>query len=144
MASGHREWEVVVLNDDAIVPPGYVQELSRQMRSAGAAAAGYRHTGPVLHKKLGPTRLGPDERLPGHAFMLAGEHNLRFDERLRWWCGDNDMDLQARRKGGTLILPGDPVQHLHPDESTASSGVLQHQTGLDMKVFVDKWGFRPW
>lgn len=143
-ACGFDTWDVAVLNDDAIISPGWFDGLSSHMRGYGCHAAGY---GPVLvptaHIAPGVTRL--EARLPGYAFLLRGESELLADERLQWWCGDNDLDMQARQAGGTLILP-DPgmVQHLYPDQSTAADGRLQHQTGIDMATFVEKWGFRPW
>lgn len=134
-------WEVAVLNDDAIVSPRWFQELAEAMRSAGAAAASFcGDGGPWLHKTPGVTPLS--QRLCGWAFILAGELGVRADERLRWWCGDNDLDMQSRRLGGTLVLPGDPVRHLFPNQST--TGVLAEQTAVDMATFVEKWGFRPW
>lgn len=137
----HTNWEVAVLNDDAIVPPSFFEQLSAAMRSAGAAAGSYcGDGGPWLHTTPGVTSLS--QRLCGWAFMLNGGRGLRADERLRWWCGDNDLDMQARQKGGTLVLPGDPVEHLYPNGST--TGVLAEQTALDMATFVEKWGFRPW
>lgn len=137
----HVDWEIAVLNDDAIVPPFFFEQLSTAMRSAGAAAGSYcGGGGPWLHTQPGVTPLS--QRLCGWAFMLNGGRGLRADERLRWWCGDNDLDMQARLKGGTLVLPGDPVQHLYPDQSTR--GVLAEQTALDMMAFVEIWGFRPW
>jgi len=139
-ADGVGQWEVAVLNDDVIVPPYWFAELGTQMRSASCAAAGY---GPRLavHRTPGTTDLM--DRLPGFAFILAGETGIRADEDLRWWCGDNDLDMQARAISGTLIWPGEVV-HLYPDLSTYFNPVLQAQTGLDMDRFVKKWGFRPW
>jgi hypothetical protein len=141
------DWEtfdVAVLNDDAIIQPGWFEKLSAEMRGFGCHAAGF---GPVLvptvHLAPGMTRL--EARMPGWAFLLRGETGLLADERLQWWCGDNDLDMQARVAGGTLILPGEQmVQHLYPDQSTAASGELMRQTGVDMATFVQKWGFRPW
>lgn len=128
-----------ILNDDAIVPHYWFDELVAQMASAGAVAGGYGQEW-ALHRIPGQTRLS--QRLPGYAFILRRGWDIFADENLRWWCGDNDLDMQARRAGGTLVLPNDPVIHLHPDQSTR--GVLALQTGFDMAAFVDKWGFRPW
>lgn len=132
---------VAVLNDDAIVPANWFGHLSGQMESAGAVAGGY-NGALTKHTKPGVTAL--HERMPGHAFMLDGRYELRADEQFQWWCGDNDLDMQARTAGGTLILPDDPVVHMFPDRSTAENPVLQARTSIDMKLFVEKWGFRPW
>lgn len=135
----HRAAYTAVLNDDAIVPPYWYAELTAAMESASAVAGGY-NGDMVLHKRPGTTPL--HQRMPGHAFLLRRTAEVYADERLRWWCGDNDIDMQSRVRGGTLILPGDPVAHLHPDQST--TGVLAQQTALDMACFVAKWSFRPW
>jgi len=136
-------WDVAVLNDDAILPPDWFDRLSTPMRLGGCYAAGFGPVHePVFHRVPGLTAL--HERMPGWAFLLRGEGRLRADESLRWWCGDNDLDMQARRLGGTLIMPRDEVRHLYPDQSTATRPELQARTGVDMQLFVEKWGFRPW
>lgn len=136
-----RDNWVAVVNDDAIVPPGWYEYLTQQMTANGALAAGYGQS-PALHRNPGTTPL--DQRLPGYAFVLDGAAGLRADEQFHWWCGDNDLDMQARKAGGTLVLAGDPVRHMFPDRSTLQNPVLQARTGEDMRLFVQKWGFRPW
>src|SRR6185369_583717 len=136
-------YDVAVCNDDAILPPDWFDRLSTPMRLGGCYAAGF---GPVLepvfHREPGLTAL--HERMPGWAFLLRGEGNLRADERFAWWCGDNDLDMKARTLGGTLIMPRDEVRHLYPDQSTSTRPELQARTGVHMQLFVEKWGFRPW
>lgn len=139
-----HQWDVVVLNDDAIVPEGWVEWVSGHMRHMKVAAVS---TGPVslpvLHTRPRPTPL--HQRMAGFAFMLAGELGVRADETLQWWCGDNDIDMQSRLKGGTLILPevkGMAIRHLFPDQSTV--GEQAAQTAVDMERFVARWGWRPW
>lgn len=136
-------WDVAVLNDDAIIPPGWFGHVAGLMRAWGCAAAssGMPAGGPHhIHRTPGTTAL--HHRMQGFAFVLKGEAHLRADERLSWWCGDNDLDMQGRQAGGTVIVAGYPVEHLYPDQST--TGELAAQTGIDMATFVEKWGFRPW
>lgn len=140
---GVERYDVAVLNDDAVIPPWWFEQLGSAMREHRCVAAGY---GPVdrivVHREPGTTRL--HERMPGWAFLLRGEVGIRADERFRWWCGDNDIDMQSRRAEGTLIHPRDEVKHYYPDQSTATRPELQALTGPDMARFVDKWGWRPW
>lgn len=140
---GATQFDVAVLNDDAIIPPWFMDQLGSEMRLQMCVAAGY---GPVdritVHRQPGTTRL--HERMPGWAFLLLGESGIRADEQFRWWCGDNDLDMQARERGGTLIHPDDRVKHYYPDMSTATRPELQAMTGPDMERFVAKWGWRPW
>jgi glycosyltransferase involved in cell wall biosynthesis len=140
--AGREQWDVAVLNDDAIIPPGWFDAVASQMRFRGAAAgsSGLPTGRYYLHSGAGTTALS--HRMQGHAFVLRGEVGLRADETLQWWCGDNDLDMQARKAGGTVIIGGYPVEHLYPDQST--TGELAAQTAIDMQTFVDKWGWRPW
>lgn len=132
---------IAVLNDDAIVPTAWFAEVEANMREFGCYAGAFADGPLVIHREPGVTAL--DRRMPGYAFIIRG--NLRADERLRWWCGDNDLDMQARQAGGTVLCRQfdlGPAQHLYPDQSTR--GVLAEQAALDMATFVEKWGFRPW
>lgn len=136
-----KQWEVAILNDDAIVPDNWFELLAGRMRQMNVAAASMGPVRlPILHTRPGTTAL--DKRMAGFAFVLAGELGVRADETLQWWCGDNDIDMQSRLKGGTVILPDTGVKHLFPDQST--TGELAARTAIDMQRFVDKWGFRPW
>lgn len=136
-----RRWYVAVLNDDVVVPRGWFDAVQRAMEETGAAAgAAYEGTEFVHHTKPGTTRI--DQRMPGYAFMLAGHKGINADPQFHWWCGDNDLDMQARTKGGTVLVPGWHVEHRYPDQSTV--GVLRERTAVDMELFVEKWGFRPW
>jgi hypothetical protein len=136
-----KQWDIAILNDDVIVPPNWMDLLAARMRGMNVAAASMGPVRlPILHTRPGQTSL--DKRMAGFAFVLAGELGVRADESLEWWCGDNDIDMQSRLKGGTVILPDIGVKHLHPDQST--TGELAAQTAVDMQRFVTKWGFRPW
>jgi len=121
--AGHDTWDVAVLNDDAVVPPGWLDACSQAIRCSIAT-------------------LACSEWLCGWAFVLRGEAGLQADERLRWWYGDDDLYVQAELAGGTVVVPGFPVEHLHPDESTV--GVLAVQAGLDRQTYIDKWNMPPW
>lgn len=136
-------YDVAILNDDAIVPPGWFQAMSDAMREHGAAAACQQPFGSQLTQVWGPD-VAPSvaTRLTGWAFLLRGELGLRFDEQFEWWGGDDDMSIQARRSGGLVMVPGFPVQNVHANESTV--GVLLEQSAVDMQRFVDKHGVRPW
>lgn len=140
-------WDVAVLNDDAVPPPGWWDAVSGAMRLHGADAA---CADPfdrlpqgmtwVLHADA-PMTVGT--RLAGWAMMLRGEWDgARFDERFRWWCGDDDISLRARQAGGLVHVGGYPVPNTGADTSTM--GVLAEQSGRDMAAFVEKHGKRPW
>lgn len=136
------QYDIAILNDDAIVPPGWFEAMSTAMRETGAAAASQ-------HPFEGPQVVwGPDAvwsvgtRVTGWAFMLRGELGLRFDEQFQFWCGDDDMSVQARNSGGLVHVPGFPVQNTKANSST--TGLLAEIAAQDMQRFVDKHGRRPW
>jgi len=140
------EWDVAVLNDDAIPPPGWFDAVSHAMRST-TALAGCSH--PFNALPLGQVQIhGPDAgfsvatRLAGWAFMLRGESGLRADERLRWWAADDLLSHQARQDGGLVHVGGFPVPNTGADSST--TGVLAEQAARDMQMFVEIVGCRPW
>lgn len=138
-------WDIAVLNSDVVVPPGWIDTLSAAMRSTTAVLA-YpdQHGGQqqILHTKAEPIDLR--QRITGYAFMLRGEHGLRFDETLAWWFGDDDGDWRAREQGGALLVPGIPVEHRAPNVSTHERPELLEQTGRDRATFEAKWGRTPW
>lgn len=141
------EFDVAVLNDDAIPPPGWWDAVSGAMRRLGAAAGcadPFRDTLPagaaVVYGADAP--MSVTTRLAGWAFILRGELGLRADERLRWWCGDDLLSLQARERGGLVHVSGFPVPNTGANSST--TGVLAEQAGRDMQTFVDICGRRPW
>jgi hypothetical protein len=147
---GHAGWfpwepfDVVVLNSDVVVPPGWVATLSAAMRSTRAALAFPDQFGgqqQILHAEAGPVDLR--QRITGYAYMLRGEAGLRLDESMAWWYSDDSLDWTARERGGSLLVPGIPVQHLHPNASTEASPELQAQAGRDRQTFITHWGRAP-
>lgn len=120
-------WDVVVLNDDVVVPSGWVAVMSAEMRSTAASLAYPR----MWHK------------ITGYAFMLRGEDQLRADETMVWWYGDDDLEYQARKRGGVAVVQA-PVDHRYPDVQTQSDPELVTQTHRDRATFEAKWGCPPW
>jgi hypothetical protein len=137
------DYVVAVLNDDLVVPKGFVQQLATAIKETGAAVAypdqhGFGRN--YLHQYVGPISLY--RRMTGYAFALRGSANIRADETLQWWYGDDDIDWTARQRGGSLLVGGVSVQHLRPNETTV--GPLMVQAGIDRGRFEAKWGRTPW
>lgn len=145
LAEFATHWDIIVLNSDVIVPPGWVEILSAAMRSTSAVLA-YpdQHGGSrqILHTKAGPIDLR--QRITGYAYILRGEAGLRLDETMQWWFSDDDIDWRAREAGGALLVPGIPVQHREPNASTNARPELSEQTLKDRDTFARKWGRLPW
>ncbi len=144
---GADTWDVAIVNDDAVPPPDWYGVVSRSMRDhEGAQAACSDPHGLIRPGETAMYRADASAniftRLAGWAFILRGETGLRFDERFRWWCGDDDMSMQARRAGGLVHVGGYPVENTKANSSTV--GVLAEQAAKDMQSYVDKWGCRPW
>lgn len=143
---GLAEWDVAILNDDAVVPPGWMATVREPMRADGAAAACTYGRGNRVMKTEPDADIG--NRLYGPAFVLRGElaakpgDPLWTDERLRWWFQDTDTDWRARRNGGMLITPGPHVPNLRANQSTV--GELAEQAGRDRETFREIWGWVPW
>lgn len=138
-----EDYIVAVLNDDLEVPALFVQTLGYVIDRYDAAAAfpdvNMRGHDVVL-RSPGPVPLS--DRLTGFAFALRGRAGIFADETLAWWYGDDDIDWTARQRGGSVLVGGLQVRHLHPNETTV--GVLAEQAGRDRQTFVTKWGKTPW
>lgn len=133
------EWNVVLLNDDVIVPPGWVETLDSALRASTAIMA---FVDPLSRSQL-LTR--PDgSAATVWACMLRGEAHLRFDETMRWWYSDNDLDYRCRRSGGTLAVSGVVPEHLHPSAQTFADAELSAQTHRDRVTFEAKWSGVVW
>lgn len=120
MADG-RPYDVAVLNDDAIVPVNWFTRVTWGMRQHKASA--------------GCVKRADDHRMAGHAFILDGDVGLRADPQFRWWYGDDDLE---RRAGKVAFVPGEGVEHRHPNSTTV--GVLREIADADKQRFERKWG----
>jgi glycosyltransferase involved in cell wall biosynthesis len=135
-----RDWDVAIINDDAVLPPTWWDDVSNAMRQYGAQAGCMNGNLPTMIH--GPNAVpSVATRLTGWAFMLRGESGIHADERFRWWCGDDDISMQARKMSGLVVVPGTVENTL---ANTTTVGELAAQSARDMQSFVDKWGVRPW
>lgn len=135
------EFFVAVLNDDAVVPPGWFDHVVGAMQATGAAAGCTSEHADVMRLHTGELR-SVFARITGWAFVLRGSAGIRADERLRWWYGDTAIDVEARRRGGLVISPGFIVKNRYPNAST--TGVLAEQAGRDRATFIELYGPVPW
>lgn len=130
-AAGHRdrerqpEWDVLVVNDDIIAPPGLAAGLSDGMR-AGTSSLAY----------CSPANMHHITPITGWCFMLRGEAGIMADQQFRWWYGDNDIELQAMAKGGAVAVPGCQVAHLYPG---GHDHLMPEQIRADTELFWQKW-----
>lgn len=144
MMAQDGQWNVLVVNDDVVVPHDFVSVLSSAMRSNTAAIAfPNQHDGHrSLWREPGPVNLF--WRITGYCFMMRGELGLRLDESMAWWASDDDLDWRARTQGGSYLVPGCPVQHHAPNGTFLDHPELHEQAARDMETFERKWDRRPW
>lgn len=138
---------IAMLCDDSIVPAGWFDAVADGMRSTGAVVG---CSDPFNALAAGAMRMKaePDgnlgERMPGHAWILDPISPVRGDESmLLWWC-DTDVDWQARKAGGMVMVGGYPVPNAMPSGFMLTRPELIPQTGQDGLAFAAKWGYRPW
>lgn len=138
-------WRVAFLCDDAPPPEGWFDAVTAAMEQTGAAVGcsnpfGYAHA-PVV-------KLGPDSdimgRMPGWAWVLDPDSGVRADESMQWWWVDTDIDFQARRAGGMVMVGGLAVPNARPGEFTNTRPELGARVGHDREAFIAKWGYAPW
>lgn len=141
---GRETWDVAIVNDDAIVPEGWFDAVSTAMRTAEGAAgcSGARLGFNEVLMEPGPIAGWPNP-LTGFAFILAGEKGLRANEDLHWYFSDNYIDWESRKLGGTVVIPGFHVTHLHANAQMGHD--LIARVAVDAQNFVDLYGgMRPW
>ena len=141
-----QDYHVAMLCDDAIVPTGWFSTVRAEMVRTGATAGA---SDPFNRPGYSVVKAAPDNdimgRMPGHAYMLNATPPDP-DSSMRWWWCDTDMDFQARKMGGMVMVGSERlgVQNERPNEYTNAKPELAEQAGRDAAAFVAKWGFRPW
>lgn len=143
---GDVPWNVCILNDDVRMTETWISSVSEHLRGHPTAALAYgdQHgflSGPTLHSTL--TSTDALLKICGYAHMSRGELGIRFDESMRWWYSDDDYDWQARKLGGSLVVPHVRVHHDSPDVATMTTPALYEQACRDRETFIAKWGIAP-
>lgn len=140
--AGAEQWDVAVLNDDVLLPFGWLAIVSEALRGHPTAVIAHTGTGRVVREPRLLTELDNDmeTRMCPHAFVIRGEVGLRADETMRWWYQDTDIDWQARLAGGVLAIPGPRVSNALANTTTV--GVLREQAQRDEQAFMTKWQVR--
>jgi GT2 family glycosyltransferase len=135
LAGDAPEWDIAVLNDDAVVPAGWYDACANGLRANPDAIIAHTNpTSPALLKRLFHN---PANRMCPHAFVIGGAARLRADESMRWWYQDTDLDFQARQAGGVLSVPGPRVINANANSTTV--GELAEQAQKDRAAFEAKW-----
>lgn len=136
---GEPEFVVAVLNDDIVIPSGFVHALARGIIDhdvSGAFPDIYRMRRDFAFHQVSHWRMS------GWAFAMRGSQRFRANEKLVWWGGDQDLEWQMLRDGGIVTVGGLDHHHLYPNQSTTDE--LAEQAGRDHETFKDIWGVYGW
>lgn len=136
-----KNYEVLVVSSDNVGTNYSVAKLGAFLREHKLAMVGPNYWGDDKHFFYPSYHRGAQTRVPGCCWMVAGELGLRCDEQFRWWYSDDDIEMQARHKGGTGIVPGTGLV-AGPDTELSLQKVLW--AAEDRQKFVAKWNIQPW
>jgi hypothetical protein len=137
---------IAIICDDTVIPAGWFEAVTTAMTETGAVVG---CSDPFNYMPHGAIRVKtePDralmERMPGPAWILDPASPVRPDETLAWWWGDTDVDWQARKAGGMVMVGGYLVPNLRPSENNLRPEIAE-QAGQDGLTFGAKWGWTPW
>ena len=129
-AKDHGASNVAVLNDDLVINSHTITDLARALEATGAAIA---TPGPQvrLHRNRMPLR----RLLIGSLWILDLSSGLTPNEDLRWWYGDDDLDIRARRDFGGVVTAPVWFKHPHAGKATDTSPLLQQLVVQDEQTF---------
>ena len=113
---------IAVLNDDLALEDNPLNTIANAMEETKAAIGfPYPHTGHIC----------------GYCYILNIDTGLVPDESYRWWFGDNDLYLRAKKLGGAVGVLS-KVRHLHGNELTSTNPKLLALTEEDKKLFYSR------
>lgn len=130
---------VAVLNDDVRIAPRGLESMYNALSETGTTIASPSRPewGPGVHKgRLVPYR----PVLWGACWVLDVSSPLRPDERYRWWYGDNDLDIRARRNFRGIVSVDVAFENTNTGESTSLSVPLQELAAVDGTTFWKQYG----
>ena len=132
-AQANGATHVAVINDDAVLGDMTLKTLCAQLVITGATIAS---PGLPMHV----TDPDPHRRrtINGGCWVLDLASGLRPDERYRWWYGDDDLDLRARRDHGGVLTAPVPFINMHANEQTFARPDLQALAVADR----ERWNAR--
>lgn len=85
-----EEYIVAILNDDAVLPVHWFDKLEQPIKAGASGASGL--------------RFGVSKQISGYAFVLNGHHDIRADESLVWYYGDDDIQRQCESEQGFTLV----------------------------------------
>jgi len=117
-----EDYVVYILNDDIELPRGWFDTLQYEIIRGNSGASG--------------ERTGSPEKIAGYAFALNGKHDMRFDENLHWYYGDDDIQHQCESEGGFSIVKNLKVINKY---ARSSEKALLEQIEKDKEYYQEKY-----
>lgn len=140
-----RPYDVAILCDDAVIPPGWFAAVTTAMRETGASAGSSNPWGrphfPMVKRDMDSDI---SNRMCSWAFIVDGASRVRADESMHWWWFDSSFDIELRRENGTVLIGTHPVPNIEPNRWTNEKPELAEQAGRDQQAFVARYGSAPW
>ena len=111
------------LNDDIVIPPGAVSRMAQILRDDPGLGIIYPENVPVreitevtVERTEGLWHSAANRGMTGCAFVIPANLPVRFDERYRWWAGDDAFEEGVRRAGYSVGCAVGVTMD-HPDSS---------------------------
>jgi len=112
----------LILNDDVILPDNWLDQITEQLSKGYSGVSGNRQSS--------------NSKIAGYAFGLNLKDNIRADENLVWWYGDDDIQKQCEAKNGFYIIPGLNVKNLY---AFSTNHTFREQINKDSDYFYRKY-----
>lgn len=135
--------KVAVCNDDLVIGASTMHDLAAALDRTGAAIASPHRADkrPGLHRG----RLVPySPVLWGCLWMLNISSGLMPDTNYRWWYGDNDLDIRARRDFRGIASVVTEFEHKDAGGHTSTSPELQALATADQLRYESEYHRLIW
>lgn len=137
-------WDVVLAESDVRISSEDVHTIRRVMREENSILAGadWKHlTDGESKVRRDNNEWKPLSRVPGFAFIVAGEAGIRHDPEFRWWLADDDFEWQSRVAGGSVLVTGTTLYHDGTQGPLTGDRLVAWEE--DQIKFQEKWGAVP-
>ncbi len=125
----------VIVNDDVRAAPGALRELAGHIDAECVLA--YPHAPDHANIRCTP--------ITGYCFAIDADRirppQAGFGQQLRWWWGDHDTELRARRYGlgAVKAIEGLDIEHLRTDWHYDRPREIAPLIVEDRKLFNARW-----
>lgn len=118
----NEEYVVAVLNDDVVLPENWFEMLEPMIKKGSSGASGL--------------RFGIKRQISGYAFLLNGRHDIRADEALVWYWGDDGIQKYCESEGGFALVTGLKVGNKY---ARSSEVFMSEQIEKDRAYYMEHY-----